>query len=99
MFLRHLSPGLVRIEALHLLKFRQGIWPKVLLVNDTVVTDDKRPHPGDVIYGGCSNQGEAADHDTLHHKIHFAERSGRALALQNPEKIAMIRVRLAGVAL
>src|SRR6185436_13768708 len=63
------------------------------------MTDNKGPHSGYVILSRRSNQGEAADHGTLHHKVHLAQRRRRALPLQDFEEISMVRVRAAGVAL
>src|SRR5947207_3010098 len=92
-------PGFVRVEAFHLLEFVQGFRPKVFLVNHSVMTDDEGPHSSNVILSRCSDQGKAANHDTLHDEVHFAEWRRRALPLQDFKEIAMVRLRAAGVAL
>src|SRR5438270_10793212 len=93
------SPRLVRVEKLHLLEFVECLRPEVLFVNDAVLTDDEAPDTRYVIFGRRRDQGEAANHDVLHDKIHRAERRPGTLSLQDLEKIAMIGLRLFRISL
>src|SRR5262249_55547036 len=61
--------------------------------------DDEGPHSGYVILSWRRDQGKAADHGALHHKVYLAKRRRWALPLQDFEEIAMVRLRRAGVAL
>src|SRR5262249_3027525 len=63
------------------------------------MTDDESPHPGYVILSRRRDQGKAADHGALHHKVDLAKRRGWSLSLQDFEKISMVGLRRAGVAL
>ncbi len=66
-------PGTIRIESIHFNKLIEGGRPKILLVDNAVVADDEGLHAGHAVLSGSSDQGEAADHYTLHDKIHFAD--------------------------
>src|ERR1700724_2647049 len=92
LFLRNRRPGCIGVETFHLLEFVQGFGSKVLLVNYAVVADHEGPHTRYVVLSGCSDKGKAADHDSLHHKIHFPQRRRRALSFQDLEKIPMVRL-------
>src|SRR5258705_703167 len=83
-------PGTIRIESIHFNKLIEGGRPKILLVDNAVVADDEGLHAGHAVLSGSSDQGEAADHYTLHDKIHFADWCRGSLTFQNLEEIAMI---------
>ena len=72
-------PGLVRIIKLHALEDFQGIRAQILLVDDAIVTDNKRFHSGDTVLCRSGRKGKPSDHGTLDNKIHLAERGGRTL--------------------
>src|SRR5215472_9795848 len=84
------SPRFVRVEKLHLLELIEGSRSKVLLVHNAVVADDETSHPRLSVFCGGSDQGKAADHYSLHHKVYLAERRSRALSLQDFEEVAMV---------
>src|SRR5262249_45201338 len=79
--------------------FVQGFGSKVLLVNYAVVADQEGPPTLYFVFSGCGDTCKAADHDSLDHKIHFAERRRRALSFQDLEKIPMVRLRSSRIAL
>src|SRR6476661_703634 len=93
------GPGLVRVEALHLLKLIESLETEIILVDDAVVADYERLHAGHAVLGRGGDQGETPDHHTFHYEIHFAERSGGSLSLQNFEEITVVGLGSAGVAL
>src|SRR5437016_6154880 len=99
LFLRDRRPGCIRVETFHLFEFVLGFGSKVLLVNDTAVADQKGPYTRYFVLSGCGDKCKAADHDSLHYKIHFAEWHRRALSVQDLEKITMVRLRATRIAL
>src|SRR6267142_358981 len=96
---RYHFPGTIRIETLHFPKFVESCRPKILLVNNTIVADDKALHSRYPIFGWRSNQREAPDHQAFHHEVHLSERRRGSLPLQDFEEIAMVWLRSGGVAL
>src|SRR5580704_9878923 len=82
LILRNRRPGCIGVEEFHLLELVQGSGSKVLLVDNALVADHEGPHTRDVVLSGCGDKCKAADHDSLHHKIHFTERRLPALSFQ-----------------
>src|SRR5580704_5981416 len=99
LFLGNRRPGRIGVEAFHLLELIQGLRSKILLVDYAVVADHEGPHTRYVVLSGRGDKCEAADHDSLHHKIDFTERRLTALSFQDLEKIPMVRFRAKGIAL
>src|SRR5262249_52761196 len=83
-------PGLVRVVPVHLFEFLQSLRPEVLLVNHAVMTHDERSDSSHVMLRRCGHQGETADHDTLHHEVHLAERRSLTLPLEDFEDVAVV---------
>src|SRR6516164_9007036 len=92
-------PGLVRIEALHLLELLQGARPEVLLIDPAAVTDDERLDAAAAVFRGSRYQGKASDHHAFDDEVHGTVRGGGSLALQNLEVIAVVGLALGRVPL
>src|SRR6516162_6107253 len=71
-------PSLVRIIKFHTLEELQGIRAEILLVDDSIVTDDKRLYSRDAVLCGGRRESKPSDHGALDNKIHPAKRGGRA---------------------
>src|SRR5882672_6433384 len=72
---------------------------QVFLVDDAVMADHERLHAARAVLGGGRDEREAANHQAVDDEIHFAEWRRRSLALQDLEEVAMVGLRLVGVAL
>ena len=70
----------------------QRLLAQVLLVDDAVVAHDEGLDAGHPVLRRCGDEGEAADHRTLHHEVHGAQRRRRTLSLQHLEEVAVVRV-------
>ncbi len=93
LLLQDRSPRLVGIESLHGPGELGGLWTKILLVDDSVVTDHESLHSRDPVLGGKSDEGKAADHHALNHEVQLAERRCRSLPFENSEVVAVKRLR------
>src|ERR1700741_4562402 len=60
--LHNWGPGLVRVEALHLLEFVKSARSEVLLIDDTSLTNDEGLDTRLTVLGWGGYQGEASDH-------------------------------------
>src|SRR6516162_1953500 len=69
-------PGLVRIEALHLLELLKGVRPKVLLIDHAAVTDYERLDAAAVVLRGSRHQRKASDHHAFDDEVHGTVRGG-----------------------
>src|SRR6516164_7679038 len=92
-------PGLVRIEALHLLELLKGAGPEVFLIDHAAVTHYESLDAGAAVPRGSRHQPKAADHHAFDDEIHGTVRGGRSLPFQDLEVIAVVGLALCGVAL
>src|SRR5215472_10426972 len=97
--LRDWRPRFVRVEALHLYKFIECGWAKVLLIDHTVMADDECLYSGHAVFSWRGYQRKASDHYVMHHKIHLAERSGGTLPFEDFEVVAMVGRQIFAVTL
>src|SRR5262249_416886 len=65
-------PALVRIVLFHALERLQRIGSEVLLVNDSVWTNDECHYSSHAVFSGCRSQGKSPDHCTADHEVHFS---------------------------
>src|SRR5580698_7690611 len=92
-------PGFVRVIKLHFPEDLQSIRAQILLINNSLVTDDEGLHSGDAIFRRSSSESEASDHCSLNNKIYLAKRSRGTLPFQNLEVISVVWLGLIRVAL
>src|SRR5580658_2275140 len=92
-------PGLVRVVALHRRRDFRSIGPKVLLVDDSAVADDKSLDTRDLVLGGPSHHRKSANNHAVDHVVEFSVRSRGALTLQNFEIVAVERLPFGRVTL
>src|SRR4029453_6388107 len=94
LFLRvdHFPPGMVRIERSHARTDPLGPWTEILFVDVAVIVDDEGHDAGVAILGGKGDEAEATNHVAAHDVVHRAARRILALAGQDPEVVAVIRL-------
>jgi hypothetical protein len=86
-------PALIGIRAVHALETFKRIGPKILVVDDPVVADDKGLYCNPILGWRCS-QSEPTYHGSLDDEVDLSQRRGRTLPLENIEIVAVIRLRL-----
>src|SRR5437763_3785473 len=82
-------PSLIRIVAIHLFKGLQRLRSEVLLIYNSVRTDNEGLHSRNSMLSGSCRQGEPADHGAFHDEIHLAHGSSWSLSFQHLEIVAM----------
>src|SRR6516165_2675210 len=92
-------PGLVRIEALHLLELLKGVRPKVLLIDHAAVTDYERLDAAAAVFRGSRHERKASDHHAFDDEVHGTVRGGGSLPFQDLEVIAVVGLALCRVPL
>src|SRR5215472_7707050 len=92
-------PGLVRIEALHLLELLKGVRPKVLLIDHAAVTYYERLDATAAVFRGSRHQRKASDHHAFDDEVHGTVRGGGSLPFQDLEVIAVVGLALGRVPL
>src|SRR5690348_6803404 len=97
--LRNWGPGLIRVEALHLLEFVKSARSEVLLIDDTVLTNDEGLDTRLPVLGWGGYQCEASDHHAFQHVVHLTEPCRWPLAFQNLEEISVVWLCSGGVTL
>src|SRR5215469_16009070 len=93
------GPGLVRVEAIHLLELLQRVRAQVLLVDHTGVTHHERLETGLTVLGRGSDERKASEHDAFHDVVHGAKRSRGPLTLQYLEEVSVVWIGFQVVAL
>src|SRR5690242_16142518 len=97
--LHNWDPGLIRVEALHLLEFVKSARSEVLLIDDTVLTNDEGLDTRLTVLGWGGYQGEASDHHAFHDVVHLTQRGRWTLPFQNLEEISVVWLGSGGVTL
>src|ERR1700720_1922293 len=85
-------PSLIWIVAIHLFKGLQRLRSEVLLINNSVRTDNEGLHSCNAILSRRRRQREPPDHGVSDDEIHLAHRSSRPLPFQHLEIVAMERL-------
>src|SRR5215475_7501445 len=93
------NPCFVRVVKLHFFEDAESIGSQVLLIDNPFVANDKGFHPGDTIVRWRCCERKPSDHCSIYNKIHCPKRGSRALALQDLEKVSMVRLASIRVAL
>src|SRR5260221_263827 len=88
-----LLPGLVRIEPSHVRHEPQRVVAEIFLVDRAGMIDQDGHDTRSAVLGGIGDQREPTDHLACDDIVECAARCVRALLLQNPVIIAMIRRR------
>src|SRR6516225_5817701 len=83
-------PGLVRIEALHLLELLKGVRAKVFLIDHAAVTYYERLDAAAAVFHWRGNERKASDHYALDDEVHGTLRCSWSLPFQNLEVIAVV---------
>src|SRR6185503_3609541 len=92
-------PCPIGVIQLHLLNDLEGVWPQILLMDNSCVTDDKSLHTGDSVFCRHGHKCKPSDHRPLHQEIHFAQRRCGSLSFQDFEVVAMVGFGPAGIPL
>src|SRR5687768_5904290 len=80
LLLQNRTPTLIRIETLDSPGDFKRVRTEVLLIDNSVLADQKSFHSSDAILRRCSDKSEATDHHTLHNVIELAPR--RCVAIE-----------------
>src|SRR5205814_6476837 len=83
-------PSLIGVVPVHALKRLERIGPEILLIDDSVGTNDERLHSGHSILSRRSGEGESANHGAANHEVHLSHRRRRSLPLQDLEVVTVI---------
>src|SRR3954453_17764921 len=93
-----LMPGLVGVIEFDVLCDFEGIRSKVLLIDDSLWSNDEGLDAGDTVLGRRRDQRKSPDHGVLDQVVELTQRCGRPLAFQDLEIVAMVgSVLLQGV--
>src|SRR4051812_1165961 len=67
-------PSLVRIVTVHRFELLQRVLAEVFFVDHAVRANDERLHTCHPVLRRCGGEGEATDHRSANHEVHFTHR-------------------------